>query len=113
MMSRMSKLNFWACAMVGRAGAREYLFLAHMWALRDGEDCDGKQGGGGGTAAWEPDWVQILGWGQYNPDTDSKGGDGGKVTGMPRRGVKESSARQRARRMAGGDRATLAAETMR
>ena len=32
-MSCMSHFNFWACAMVRRAGARKYLFLAHIWAL--------------------------------------------------------------------------------
>ena len=70
-------------------------------------------GGGGGTAAWEPYWVLILGFGQSNPDTANKGGSGGKVTGMPRREVKKSSAVQRAPRMAGGDRLTLAAEILR
>ena len=65
-------------------------------------------GGGGGTAAWE-----ILGLGGHNPDTANKGGYGEKLTGMPRRRVKESSAGQRAQKMAGGDTATLAAEILR
>ena len=55
----------------------------------------------GGTVALVPNWAQILGMGQYNPATANKGRYGGKVTGMPRRGGEESSAGQRARRMAG------------
>ena len=99
MMSRMTRLTFGACATVGRAGASKYLFLAHMWALLGLGRIVMAGRGGGGTAAWEPDWNQILGLGGYNQDTANKGGYGGKVTGMPRREVKRSSARQRAGRM--------------
>ena len=114
MMSRMSQLNFRACATVGRVGARKYLFLARMWALlRLGRIVMAGGVGVGGGAAWEPEWDSILGLGGYNPDTANKGGYGGKVTGIPRRRVKESSAGQRARRMAGGDKATLTAEILR
>ena len=116
MISRMSQLNFWACATVGRAGARKYLFLAHVWALLGMGRIvmAGMRGGGGGTAAWEPNWVQILGLGQYNLDTaNAKGGYAGKETGMPRRGVKESSVGQRALRMTRGEKETLATQILR
>ena len=72
----------------GREGGVEEIPVPcpHVGTFGAGEDGDGRQGGGGGTAAWEPDWDQILWWGEYNPDTANKGGYGGKVTAMPRGG---------------------------
>ena len=113
-MSHMSQLNFLACATVGRAGATKYLFLAHMWALLGmGRIVMAGTGGGGGGGSMGARLNQISGLGAYNPDTANKGGYGEKVTGMPRRGVKDSSAGQRARWMAGGHKVTVEAEILR
>ena len=96
-------------------GQKIFVPFPHVGIFGDGEDCGGRQGGRG-TAAWEPNWDQILGLGGYNPHTANKGAYRGKGTQMTLRrmgGVKESSAGPRARRMAGVDRATLAAEILR
>ena len=46
----------------------------------------GGRGGGGGHSSMGADEAQNLWVGQYERATANKGGHGGKVTGMPRRG---------------------------
>ena len=66
---------------MGRAGAKKYLFLAHMWVpLGAGEDGDGWRGGWGG-ALQHGSLIghKFLGVGKYVPTTATKGGYGGTV----------------------------------
>ena len=97
---------------VGRAWAKKYLLLAHMWALL-GLGRIVMAGRGGGTAAWLPNWAHIFGAGHYNPASANKGGYGGLSDGDAMDGGQGIKCRAKGTEDGGGDRATLAAEILR